>query len=770
MNRRLTPALAGAALAILPFAESFADPLPDSFEAPPAEPTAEASAARLAGPLADASSAARLAGRLVDPSTDSPADSRAAEAGRLPVIIVTPDWQPVDAATVPMTIDTLSGDALDAAGIRDTIGLQYAVPGFVFKSNSVLGQPYLRGVGSELITSGAESSVATFVDGVYLPRSYDTIVDFLDVERVEVLKGPQAVQLGRNVVGGAVSVHTREPGSAPAGYVRVESGTYDARRLEAAGNLPLPSGTSDKLAVRLAGVAARRDGYVRNVFLRTDEDDEHHDGFRAKLLYTPTDRLEIVFGSEHHAEDSSRELGLQPVAGVGVNGGIERGGIVSAEPRIVTENVAPEIGIRSSRDNLRATWRGDVFELRSTTAYVASRAAIALDLDGTNADFAANYPSASAGTLMQELRFTSSRGRALSWTGGVFLLDEDNEQILDTHLPAAGQRSLPEASVATRSYALFGDVDYRFGAAWRGLVGVRYNRDAREIDLVRTVSSPAGTSVSSQDESGRWKALTPELTLEYSPRERRLYYLRAARGYKPGGFNTSSVQPPFDSEALVTYEAGLKMTFARRNVRLNTAVFHYDYENMQLDTPPSDAAAGTFPIVINAARSSIRGMELQLLAVPGAGETSLSLGATWLDAAFTDFVSVDPNLPNDDPNRAGNRMPQAPELSFNLGIEHTLHLRRRGGGSVTLAAGYRHQSAVYFDIYRDPALRQEGYGLLHASVSFADAQNRWSVELHGRNLTDTLYAETMLRRDPLTGTKRFWGAPRTIGLVLGYRW
>src|SRR5690606_22293904 len=113
---------------------------------------------------------------------------------------------------------------------------------------------------------------------------------------------------------------------------------------------------------------------------------------------------------------------------------------------------------------------------------------------------------------------------------------------------------------------------------------------------------------------------------------------------------------------------------------------------------------------------------------------------------------------------------QAPELSLNLGVEHTLHLRRRGGGNIKLAGGYRYQSAMYFDIYRDPALRQDGYGLLHASVGFADAENRWSLELHGRNLTDRLYAETMLRRDPLTGTKRFWGAPRTIGLAVGYRW
>jgi iron complex outermembrane receptor protein len=687
------------------------------------------------------------------------------DAGRLPVIIVTPDGQPADAATVPMTIETLSGDALDAAGVRDTIGLQYAVPGFVFKSNSVLGQPYLRGVGSELITSGAESSVATFVDGVYLPRSYDTIVDFLDVDRVEVLKGPQAVQLGRNVVGGAVSVHTRDPSADAAGYVRLESGSYDARRLEAAGNVALPS---PAFTLRVAGAAARRDGFVRNVFLGVDEDDVHHDAWRTKLRYAPADGLVIDFDIEHDAENSSRALGLQPVAGVGVNGGIAGGGIVSTEARVVTENVAPAIRIRSDRESALLTWRGKGFELRSTTARVASGTAIALDLDGTNADFAANYPSASARTLTQELRFTSTGAGPWSWTSGLFVLDEDNEQVLDTRLPAAGQRVLPDAKVDTRSSALFGDIEYRLNAAWRGRAGIRYNRDAREIDLVRAVSSPAATAVSHQDEGRRWRALTPELTLEYMPREQRLYYLRASRGYKPGGFNTSSIQPPFDSESLRAYEAGLKVTFPRRNLRLSAAAFHYDYENMQLDTPPSNAPTGTFPIVINAARSSILGADVQLLALTRSGGTTLSLGAAWLDATFTDFVSVDPNLPREDPNRDGNRMPQAPKLSLNVGVEHSLHLRR--GGRLTLAGGYRYQAAMYFDIYEDPALRQSGYGLVQGSVSFASADAHWSLELQGRNVTDTLYAETMLRRDPLTGTKRYWGAPRTIGLALDYRW
>ncbi len=685
-------------------------------------------------------------------------------APSLPEIIVTPISQAVDAERLPMTLDVLGGGALAGAGLHDTIALQYAVPGFVFKSNSVLGQPYLRGVGSELITAGAESSVATFVDGVYLPRAYDTIVDFFDVDRVEVLKGPQAVQLGRNVVGGAVSVNTTDPDFDRDGYISVGAGDYAARSLRAAANIPW---ANRKLAVRLAGASTRRAGYVRNVFLHTDEDDAHHDAFRAKLLYAPADDLRLVVSSERHVENSSRELGLQPVAGVGVNGGIELGGVVPASPRQVTEDVAPRIHIREGRESARLTWRRTRFELLSTTSYVASDAALALDLDGTNAPFAGNYPTTRSRSVIQELRLTSTRAGRLGWTAGTFLLDERNEQVLDTRLPPAHERILPDAKVATRSSAVFGELAYRFGERWHGRAGLRYNEDTRHIDLVRSVATPAATAVSTQDDRRRWRAPTPELTLEYAPRERRLYYLTASRGYKPGGFNTSAIQPPFDPEFLSAYEAGIKTALVSGKLRVDAAAFYYRYADMQLDTPPSNAPVGTFPIVINAARSSIRGLDLRVLGQPGRGATQVSLAATLLDARFDDFVSVDPNLPAQDPNRDGHPMPQAPRVSLMLRVAHT---RRVRAGRLALSAGYRYQSAMYFDIYADPALRQRGYGLVDASVGFENAEGRWSATLYGRNLTDTLYAETMLRRDPLTGTKRFWGAPRTVGVELAYRW
>lgn len=237
----------------------------------------------------------------------------------LPTVVIAPEWDAVDAQRTPKTVDTLPGSALDAAGLHDTIALQYGSPGFIFKTNAVLGQPYLRGVGSDIISAGVESSIATFVDGVYMPRAYDTIVDFFDVERVEVLKGPQGVHMGRNAVGGAVSIHTRDPVPYREGYVDVLGGTYAQRRVRAAVNVPL---AGPVLALRIAGAAARRDGYVDNINLGTDVDDEDYRAVRAKLRYAPGERFELLFGAERFSENSSRALGSQPDPDVGVSGGI----------------------------------------------------------------------------------------------------------------------------------------------------------------------------------------------------------------------------------------------------------------------------------------------------------------------------------------------------------------------------------------------------------------------------------------------------------------
>lgn len=681
----------------------------------------------------------------------------------LPTIMVSPEWRPVDAQRVARSVDHHDGRQLDRAGVYNTIDLQYRVPGFVFKTNSVLGQPYLRGVGSDFISAGAESSVATFIDGVYMPRAFDTIVDFFDVESVEVLKGPQGVHLGRNVVGGAVSVRTRDPEPYPSAYADVQLGSYDERRLRGAVNVPLGG---PGLVLRLAGATAKRDGYVDNIFLGTDIDDEDYHAVRGKLLYAPSSRLSLLFSAEYRSEDSTRALGSQPDPTIGRNGGIEMGGTVPADPRQITENTEPFIDVEAQRYSLRLDWQGDDLRLLSTTAWLRTEAALALDLDGTDADYASNHPGGRSETLTQELRFSSPEDRRGAWVAGLFFLDERAFQTLDTRLPQTETRNVPAGDVDTLSYAAFAQYAWRIDAAWRVKAGLRYSRDERTLDLVRTVSNPSGVTVTTQNERRHWQAWTPEIAIEYAARSDRFWYATVSRGYKAGGFNTSTIQDAFDPEFLWAYEAGVKTDWPAQSLRANAALFYYDYRDMQLNTPPGDAPPGTFPRVINAAEATLYGLDMEMLWHPRR-DLELSLRGMLLDSRFDDFVSLDPNNPGVDPDRSGGRLPQAPSASVNVAAYYLHPLTH---GMLRIGGEYRYQSSIYFNIYEDPALKQDGYGLFNASVGFESHDQRWYAELYGRNLTDELYAQTILRNDPLTGTKRFWGPPRTAGIRVGYRW
>ncbi|NOQ90400.1 MAG: TonB-dependent receptor, partial [Gammaproteobacteria bacterium] len=244
------------------------------------------------------------------------------------------------------------------------------------------------------------------------------------------------------------------------------------------------------------------------------------------------------------------------------------------------------------------------------------------------------------------------------------------------------------------------------------------------------------------------------------------YYGKISRGYKGGGYNTFAIQPAYDPEFIWAYEAGLKTDVPSQSMRINVSLFYYDYSDMQLLTLPSNAPVGTLPIITNAAKSAINGFDLQAWYQPLA-DLELTAGATILDAYFKEFDSVDPNNPLDDPDRSGEPLPMAPDVSLVLGASYQWSQYREG--DLRLSANYKYQSAVYFNPYHDEAVRQDAYGLFNASISYASYNSNWTAELYGNNLTDKLYAQNIIRIDPVVGTLQYWGEPRTFGFRLGYK-
>jgi iron complex outermembrane receptor protein len=269
----------------------------------------------------------------------------------LPIIVITPEWHEFDIQRVPSTVNVLFGEQLDTADIQNAQDLQNRIPGLVFKSSSGVGDTYLRGIGGAVSAAGG-SGVSTFVDGVYLTRTSQSLQELYDIDRVEVIKGPHGVHLARNVVGGAISITTLDPEPYRSAYADVLYGTDNRRQLRGAYNFPVPD---TGLSFRLTGMLNQRDGYSRNVFLGEDLDDQDDYAWRAKLRYQPSGRLDAVFSATQSRQDDARDLGKQPDPYVGLNGGVLLGGTVPDNPRKVTPNTEQKQNIENELYSAKLT-------------------------------------------------------------------------------------------------------------------------------------------------------------------------------------------------------------------------------------------------------------------------------------------------------------------------------------------------------------------------------------------------------------------------------
>jgi iron complex outermembrane receptor protein len=670
--------------------------------------------------------------------------------------------------TTPIAVGVYSGEVLDRAGVDDTRGLPRLEPSLTFKTNTVLGQPYLRGIGSDLITSGADASVATFVDDVYRARPVSAIQDLYDVDRIEVVKGPLGTLFGRNATGGAIRIFTKRPSPERSLEADVSYGSYDALRAGGVLNTPL---VDDRLLLRASGLWSRHDGYSRNFFLEEDLDDERVGSGRVQLLAKPVEGLELLLRSDYLRRDDSRGLGQHPDVDCCVNGGLLLGGRTSDDPRRVANDVEQNAEIERWGTSLHATWEPlPGWTLTSISAFRHVDVEERLDLDATDVAFASNRFREASRTWTQELQLAYEGDGPLSGLVGLYYLQEDAEQELNVALPVYGVLSQPGGNGESESVAVFGEGRLEILSGLAATAGVRLSREWRRQDFRQIVRDPlgalgpAGTSRIAAEQRERWSVYTPRFVVEYAPRENALAWASASRGFKAGGFNTNAFQPAFDPETVWSYEVGAKAAFLDERVRLATSAFYYDYEDLQILTLPPGASAAAYPVVENAAAATIWGVETDLRARPTDG-LDLHAGLAYLDARFDEFVSVDPNVPTDDPDRGGERLPHAPRWSVVLDATWSHDL----GWSVLEAhADWSWRSATLYNPFQDPNVRQGPYDVADARLRLHDAEEHWSVALFGRNLGDETYATNVIRQDPLVGALRIWGPPRTFGVELGF--
>ncbi|MDB5367566.1 MAG: hypothetical protein JWM77_3493 [Rhodospirillales bacterium] len=683
-----------------------------------------------------------------------PGAAIAAEA--LEEITVTAEKRGENLQAVPISITAFSGAGLQARGILTTVDLAQFTPGLQFSTNAAYAQPYIRGIGSNQLNVASDPSVAVNIDGVYVTRPASQIANFLDVERVEVLKGPQGTLYGRNATGGAINIISNSPTREWTGKASVEIGNYDALNGSFVLSGPI---VADKVLARVAVGRETRDGFYPNLV-----DDRRIDSLgvtqaRGIVDVLATDTFSLRFAGSWRREKDTRGLAAftfypGPANLPPYNRPILSGnGKVDADGPLRGENEADSV-------SMTAKWQIGDLTATSITAHRHSSFAYALDLDQTGYHYADNLnQTETSRTTTQEVRLEQSDANRFYWTIGAFYLGEKASANNLYKYWYANLTIVPQGRAATDAYAAFGQAYFKLTDQIRLTAGARYSAEERTVDVRSTVNTAATTF----KDKANFYAFTPKFAIDYTFAPNVMAYASATKGFKSGGYNaTSTTNPAFRPEQVWAYEAGIKSDLMNRRLRLNAAMFYYDYTDLQV----IESVPGFPSRITNAAAATIKGAEFSAEAAV-TSQLILNANLALLDAKYDQYKTIDSERPSLGVlDLKGLTLPRSPKMTFNLGAAYSWDAP---WGQFTARGDYFHTSKIYFVSFDTPKETQAGYGLVNASLTFTPNVGSWTATAWARNLTDQKYSQVLLSNSGFFGTIGFPGAPQTYGLRFDYR-
>ncbi len=696
----------------------------------------------------------------------SPADEIADD--RIQDIVVTATRMGETALqSTPIAVSVLSGEDLQDRGVRDVQDLDTYVPSLQVSDLSGYTQLFLRGIGSNIVFIGSDPSTTIHLDGVYLARPLSYLSDFLDVERIEVLRGPQGTLYGRNSVGGTINVISRRPSSTLEGQVQAGYGTYDRYALQGYVSGPIAGDIRASLAADVSG----HDAYRENVSTGNDLEDMKSRGVRGQIL-VPLGGI----GEWLVRADWSRQSGA-----------------FGAYPKLIRPTGNPVddaiLGdfdkVSMDRDNHTVLENyggssdlsfdlGSGIELRYLTGYREFRGSIIADADASSTDMLLNQlRPIRQHQFSQELTLTGDSD-TLNWVVGGYYFREKNREPLTLTLFPFGASHIQRPELKARSYAFFGQAEYNFTDQLSLVAGLRYTKERKRYFLSDyfTASTDTDPDVAEDgfvlagvpglpdpfivDTSRTDDALTPKFGINYTPNDDVLLYVSATRGFKSGGYdygasNAADASAGYGPEKLWSYEAGLKSDLLDRRLRLNLTGFYYDYTDLQVQSYVQ-IGASFGARTENAATARVKGIEAEIVGRPVNG-LELTANIAYLDAKYRDypdaFVTTFGNF-----DASGKRLNNAPEWSATLGGSYTFDLA--DSGEIAIGADTHVQSAVYFTAANDGIggvsnypEQQGSYGTVNARLGWTSADGIWRAQLIGTNLFD---------RDYIVGTANYTAA------------
>jgi iron complex outermembrane recepter protein len=739
-----------------------------------------------------------VAATMAVPAAGAPVQP-AGERLMLEEVVVTARRRAETLQEVPIAVTAFSGDALALRGARDITELAEIVPSVTIEpsraTNSTL-TAFIRGVGQQDPLAGFEQGVALYIDDVYVGRPQGALLDIYDVERIEVLRGPQGTLYGRNAVGGAIKYVTRRLSDEREFRLRGSYGSHDQIDLVGTASLPL----ADWVRVGATVASLTRDGYGRN---RTTGDDQYEKdlfAWRASVELEPHDALLVRLAYDRTDDDSNPVAGYRPypgaLSGAPVLGNV-RDTLAGAAQQPSTAGIGGENKVESEGFNVSIDWQvSDAWEVRSITAWREDDSKSLIDFDSLavmDFDGAGVYENEQ---FSQELQVLYMADRLKAVIGAYYLdakASNDFDVVLGQFLGGLGITALTRGTVDTEAWSVFADATYDLTDRLALSLGGRYTEDKRSADIFRATYLGIGSpffgnqsallvAVTGDFEASRtFYDFSPRVNLSYALTDDVNVYAGFSQGFKAGSydprganFETPEVTKGYKPETLDSWEAGIKATWLDGRVRTNVAVFYSEYKDMQIPGSfaydsdgdgVNDSFAGA---VTNAGKAEIRGIEFEgeFLVTERLGvQASLSL----LDPKIKKWIL-------DDVDVSGERKIQnTPETMAYLGAVYRVDL---GGGTLNLNANWSYKSKIYQFEVPLPDIDQSAYQLVNASIVWLAPGENWSVGLHGKNLGDK-DVKTAGYCFGFTGcpsslgfennTTIFYGPPRTWTATAEYR-
>lgn len=674
---------------------------------------------------------------------------------RVQDIIVTARRTSEKLQITPLAVTALTSDALVRQQIVDVTAIQQAAPSLSMAQSHSGVAITLRGQVQSNSDGSVDQSVGLYVDGVYIARQIAAGFDLIDINQVEVLRGPQGTLFGRNTTGGAVSITTNKPTDIFEGLVKAGIGNYESREVMGLLNVPIVDGA---VAARIVYRHAENNGFGRNINLGRRVGDDNTDYVRGSLKIAPPDGWSLIIVGDYFDRDN--------------NGPLEH--LLAYDPTLLgNQDAVLDSPFYTTSSDLRSYARlkswgtsatlevplGNV-TFKTITGYRGYKLNTLDDFDTTPIPFFTNNSIGQIKQFSQEVQLFGRNGD-LGWIAGLFYFHEYGIERFNVFGGAVDYNG----RIDHKSFAPFAQINYDMTPELRVTTGLRYTHDKRAVNTHNLAggvcaTNPALVTNTVTCEADREKShnyFSYTLSADYRFTPSLFGYARTSMAHKSGGFNkTTADLESFEPEKVTDYEIGVKADLLDRRLRINAAAFIAYYRNMQ--RPITSDAAGT-PVALTQSigKSRIPGAELEIVALPAAGlELSGTIGV--IDPKYVDFTDATGD-------RTGEPFTQVSNVTWSIAGTYSLPTSY---GKYSVHADYGHQSRKYF--FPNERSREPGYGLLNATIGLTLDDPRIELMLWGRNLTGKKYNSYILDFYAAAGvTTGFPGQARTYGASATYR-